>query len=142
MDLDKVSSVLNWPTPQNLKEVRGFLGLTGYYRCFIRDYGKMAQPITTLLKKEQGGEFCWSNNAQATFQCLQSAMTLASVLTTPDFTQPLVIECDTSGIGIGVVLMQENNPIAFFSKSLAERWWGKSAYEKELMALAMAIQHW
>ena len=99
----------------------------------------MAQPLTTLLKKEQGGEFCWSSNAQAAFQRLQSTMTLAPMLTTPDFTQPFVIECDASGTGIGVVLMQENNPIAFFSKSLAERWWGKSVYEKELMALAMAI---
>ena len=102
----------------------------------------MAQPLTTLMKKEQGGEFRRSNNAQVAFQCLQSAMTSAPVLTTPDLTQPFVMECDASGIGIGVVLMQEKKPIAFFSESLAERWWEKSAYEKELIALAMAIQHW
>ena len=66
-------------------------------------------------------------------------MTSALVLTTPDFAQPLVIECDASGTDVGAVLMQENKLIAFFSKSLAERWWGKSAYEKEMIALAMAI---
>ena len=121
MDPDKVSSVLNWPTPRNLKDVRGFLGLMGYYRRFIRDYGKMAQPLTALLKKEQGGEFRWSSNAQVAFQRLQFSMTLALVLTTPYFTQPFVIECDASGTGIRIVLMQENKPIAFFSKSLAER---------------------
>ena len=52
MDPTKVSSVLQWPTLKNLKEVRGFLGLIGYFQCFIRDYGRLVQPLTTLLKKE------------------------------------------------------------------------------------------
>ena len=118
------------------------MGLIGYYRRFIKDYGKIAQPLTTLLKKEHSTGFDWNKEAQASFHRLQLAMTSASVLVAPDFTLAFVRECDVSNIGVGAVLMQSDRPIAYFSKSLAERWWGKSAYEKELMALAMAIQHW
>ena len=60
MDPNKVSSVLKWLTQQNLKGVRGFLGLTSYYRRFIKDYGKIAQPLTTLLKKEHSTGFDWN----------------------------------------------------------------------------------
>ena len=122
--------------------MQGFLALISYYRCFIKNYERIAQPLTDLLKKEQAVEFRWADDAQATFQQLQTAITSAPVLATPNFTRDFVIECDASRTGVGVVPMQSHRPIAVFSKSLAERWWGKSAYEKELMALAMAIQHW
>ena len=61
MDSSKVTCMLNWPYPKNVKEVRGFLRLTSYYRRFIKDYGIIAQPLTALLKKNS---FSWSNDAQ------------------------------------------------------------------------------
>ena len=94
------------------------------------------------MKKEQAIEFRWTDDAQAPFQQLRTAITSAPMFATPNFTQDFVIECDASGTGVGVVFMQSNRPIAIFSKSLAKRWWGKSAYENELMALSMEIQHW
>lgn len=142
MDPSKVGAILQWPTPTSLRGLRGFLGLTGYYRRFIRDYGKIAAPLTALLKKE--GQKCWewTTKAEDAFQALKKALTSAPVLRMPDFSMPFEIECDASGRGLGAVLMQDRQPVAYFSKGLSGRIISKSAYEKELMALVLAVQHW
>ncbi|XP_052728408.1 transposon Tf2-1 polyprotein isoform X1 [Vigna angularis] len=139
MDAEKVSAVKEWERPKTLKGLRGFLGLMGYYRKFVKDYGKIAKPLTELLKK---GGFVWNDKAEEAWENLKEAMTTAPVLSLPDFRQPFHIECDASGRGVGAVLMQNKKPIAYFSKALSERTLSKSIYEKELMALVMAIQHW
>ncbi|MCH83302.1 transposon Tf2-1 polyprotein, partial [Trifolium medium] len=139
VDPGKVISVLHWPQPKNVKGVRGFLGLTGYYRKFIRDYGKLARPLTDLTKKDG---FKWGEKAQQAFDELKRKLTSAPVLALPDFTKSFVIECDASGGGIGAILMQDKKPIAYFSKALGVRNLTKSAYEKELMAVVLAVQHW
>ncbi|KZV56866.1 peroxidase 64 [Dorcoceras hygrometricum] len=139
VDKKKVESVEAWPIPTNIKGLRGFLGLSGYYRKFIRDYGKVAKPLTELLKK---GSFAWNNEANAAFEELKHRLTTAPVLKLPNFEEEFVVECDASGRGIGAVLAQGGRPIAFYSKALAERALGKSTYEKELMALVLAVRHW
>jgi hypothetical protein len=139
VDTNKVKSVLNWPQPKNVKGVRGFLGLTGYYRKFIRDYGRVAKPLTELTKKEG---FKWGEEAQHAFEELKRKLTTTPVLALPDFSKDFMIECDASGSGVGAILMQEKRPIAYFSKALGVRSLTKSAYEKELMAVVLAIQHW
>ncbi|GAU27744.1 hypothetical protein TSUD_215550 [Trifolium subterraneum] len=139
VDPNKVLSVTNWPTPRNVKGVRGFLGLTGYYRKFIKDYGKVAKPLTDMTKKDA---FVWGVKAQEAFDTLKRNLTTAPVLALPDFTKDFIIECDASGGGIGAILMQDKRPVAYFSKALGIRNLTKSAYEKELMAVVLAIQHW
>nr|KYP53272.1 Retrovirus-related Pol polyprotein from transposon 297 family [Cajanus cajan] len=119
--------------------VRGFLGLTGYYRKFIRDYGKISKPLTVLTKKNG---FFWSSEAQKAFELLKDKMTTGPVLALPDFSKEFIIESDASGLGVGAILMQAGFPITYFSKALGERSLTKSTYEKELMAVALAIQHW
>ncbi|MCH80279.1 Ty3/gypsy retrotransposon protein, partial [Trifolium medium] len=139
VDPSKIVGVLQWPQPKNVKGVRGFLGLTGYYRKFIKDYGKIAKPLTELTKKDG---FRWNKETQVAFDVLKQKLTTAPLLALPDFTKKFVIECDASGTGIGAILMQDKRPVAYFSKALGVRNLSKSAYEKELMAVVLAIQHW
>ncbi|MCI10617.1 RNA-directed DNA polymerase (Reverse transcriptase), partial [Trifolium medium] len=116
VDPDKIKCVTAWPTPKNVKGVRGFLGLTGYYRKFIKDYGKIAQPLTELTKKDG---FLWGRAANEAFEQLKIIMTTSPVLSLPNFDLPFEVECDAAGRGIGAVLMQQKKPIAFFSKALS-----------------------
>lgn len=118
MDKAKVEAVLAWPQPRSVRAVRGFLGLAGYYRRFIRNYGAIATPLTKLLRKEA---FQWTAEATAAFQALQRALTTAPVLQLPDFACAFVVECDASGSGFGAVLHQGGGPIAFFSLQIAPR---------------------
>lgn len=136
MDKSKVQAVLDWPIPKNLKQLRGFLGLTGYYRRFIRSYATIANPLTNLLKKES---FRWSMEAETAFNNLKQALTTAPVLILPDFSQPFVLETDASGTGIGAVISQGGHPIAFFSKKLAPRMQLQSAYIREFHAITAAL---
>jgi hypothetical protein len=138
-DPSKLEAMATWPLPHNVKSLRGFLGLTGYYRKFIRNYGSLAAPLTSLLKKNA---FHWTPSATTAFQSLKQAMLLPPVLRLPDFNQPFVIECDASGSGLGAVLMQDRQPIAFLSKALKGRALLLSTYEKELLSLVTAVQHW
>ncbi|KAL6550581.1 hypothetical protein OROMI_021069 [Orobanche minor] len=139
MDPNKIRSIIDWPTPPNVKSVCGFLGLTGYYRKFIKSYGKVAQPLTELTKKDN---FSWGPSQQLAFDQLKTCMTTAPVLALPNFELPFEIECDASGCGIGAVLMQNRRAISYFSKALSAATLNKSAHDKEIMALALAIQHW
>jgi hypothetical protein len=138
-DPSKIKAMVEWPFPKFLKALRGFLGLTGYYRKFIRGYGSIAAPLTQMLRKNS---FAWTVAAQAAFEALKQAMTQAPVLALPNFSQPFIIECDASGVGVGAVLMQENRPIAFLSQALKGKALHMSTYEKELFPLVTAVHKW
>ncbi|KAL0374355.1 UNVERIFIED_CONTAM: Transposon Ty3-G Gag-Pol polyprotein [Sesamum radiatum] len=138
-DPQKVQCMKNWPAPTTVKALRGFLGLTGYYRKFIKGYGVISKPLTTLLKKDG---FLWNEEAEIAFNKLKEVMCTAPVLALPDFTKPFVVETDACGKGIGAVLMQEGRPIAYLSKALAAKNLGLSTYEKEFLALLLSVTKW
>jgi hypothetical protein len=139
VDPKKIEAMQDWPHPKTLKSLRGFLVLTGYYCKFVKNYGKIAAPLTALLKNNS---FTWTLAATQVFQTLKMAMCTTPVLALPDFTKTFVLECDASGKGIGVVLMQKGRPLAFTSKQLSERNLGKSIYEKEMLVILHVIDLW
>jgi hypothetical protein len=118
VDPEKIKAITEWPKPKNISKLRGFLGLTGYYRIFIKNYAHLTTPFSNLLKKNS---FKWDNSAQECFETLKRVMSSTHVLTTPDFAKPFVVEYDASGIGIATILMQDGHPIAFESRKLNKK---------------------
>jgi hypothetical protein len=118
---------------------QSFLRPDRVLRRFIQGYGIIYKPLFDALKKDG---FIWATSQEEAFQKLIQVMSTPPVLTLPDFTQPFVLEADASGNGIGAVLMQRGQPIAFFSKTLGPKAAGASTYEKEAMAILEALKKW
>jgi len=139
-DPTKVQDILNWPTPQSVRDVRGFLGLAGYYRKFVQNFGLLSKPLTNLLKK--GELFVWTSIHDEAFLLLKKALSSTPVLALPDFTKTFVIETDASDKGIGAVLLQDGHPLAYVSRALGPKNQMLSTYEKECLAILLAVDHW
>jgi hypothetical protein len=139
VDPKNIEAMQDWPHPKTLKILHGFLGLTGYYRKFVKNYGKITAPLTALLKKNS---FTWTPVATQAFQTLKMAMCTTPILTLLDFTKNFVLECDASGKGICDVLMQEDRPLAFTNKQLSKRNLAKSIYEKEMLVIMHVVDLW
>ena len=136
---DKVAAMLAWPIPTSPTTLHDFLGLTSFYSKFIKRYAAIALPLTSLLRKDQ---FCWSPEAQQAFQHLKQVMTQAPILATPNFLLPFTIETDKSGYAKGVVLLQEDHPIAYYSKVLCPQLQRASTYVSELHAITSSVKKW
>jgi hypothetical protein len=136
-DPRKTLAMVQWPTPTNVTELKGFLGLTGYYQKFVKNYGLLAKPLTNVLKKKQ---FSWDAAAQIAFDNLKARMTSTPVLALLDFSEQFIVETDASDVGLGAVLMQNEKPITFLSKPLSLPNKFLSIYEKEFLPLIMVVE--
>lgn len=108
-DPSKVAAVVDWPTPTTVTQLRGFLGLSGYYRRFVKDFYPIARPLHDILKKNN---FHWTPLQDTAFQALKQALVTAPVLALLVFLAPFVLETDAFGIGLGAVIMQNGRAIA------------------------------
>nr|GEW56293.1 hypothetical protein [Tanacetum cinerariifolium] len=131
-DPSKIEAIQKWPIPSTLKQLRGFLDLTGYYRRFIKYYASISQPLVALTKKYA---FKWNPSAELAYHKLKEAMIKALVLALPNFEQEFVVETDASGKEIGAVLCQNGHPIAYWSKTLSAKHQALLTYEKEFLGV-------
>jgi hypothetical protein len=139
-DPRKVEVIQNWPIPRCVKDVRSFLGMAGYYRKFVAQFGIISKPLTALLKKDN--LFVWTDQTNQSFMALKEALARAPVLALPNFTKTFTVETDASGGGIGAVLQQDGHPIAYISRALGPKNLGLSTYEKECLAILFAVEQW
>lgn len=135
----KIQAIRQWPSPKSFKALRSFLGLAGFYRCFIQGYASITTPLTTLLTCKN---FDWPPSTQLAFDQLKIAVSSDPVLRLPDFSILFVLEMDASGIGMGVVLTQKGHPIAFFSKAFSPKLLQASTYVRELATITVAVKKW
>ncbi|WVZ52210.1 hypothetical protein U9M48_003292 [Paspalum notatum var. saurae] len=129
VDPSKVEDVLNWKQPQTVTEIRSFLCLAGYYRHFIKDFSKIAKPMT-------------ASKCEEAFGTLKKLLTSAPILAQPNITNPFDVYCDASGSGLGCVLMQEGRVIAYASCQLRKHEVNYPTHDLELLAVVYALKKW
>jgi len=140
VDPEKIKSIQEWQTPQNVGDVRSFHGLASFYKRFVPNFSSLASPLNELVKKDT--PFFWMEKHEKAFQRLKSQFTNAPILDLPNFSKTFELECDALGVGIGVMLLQGRPPITYFSEKLHGATLNYPTYEKELYALVRALQTW
>ena len=136
-DTDKVKAVTDWVKPMSVKEVRSFLGLTGYYRKFVPKYSSIASPLTNLTKDDI--VFEWTEECQEAFDNLKVKLTTAPILGYPNYELPFILETDASLKGLGAVLSQKhegvNYVVAYASRKLSGAEFNDSNYSSMKLEL-------
>jgi hypothetical protein len=140
VDPSKVKDILEWKPPTTIHQVRSFLGLASYYCRFILDFSKIVKPITILLKNDT--KFDWSSKCNEAFEQLKVLLTTAPVLAQPDIEKPFDVYYDTSGSGLGCVLMQEGRVIAYASRQLRRHEEHYLTHDMELATVVHALKIW
>ena len=140
---DQHKAVQDFPIPTTKKEVRSFLGLTGYYRRFMPDYAANAVPLTELTRKSAPNKVQWNNTCQDAFEKLKKLLCSQPVLWSPNFSKEFILQTDASDYGIGAVLSQFDaegidHPVAYYSGKLLPREQRYSTVEKECLAIKLA----
>jgi hypothetical protein len=116
LDPTKFEAIMEWPTSTNVQEVRGFMGLVGYYRHFVEGFSKISNPIRELQKKNK--KFVWAEKCVKEFQKLKELLTTTPILKVPDMDKELLVCMDASKEGLVGVLIQEGRVITYISRKL------------------------
>lgn len=149
VDPIKTETIQNYPIPKTLKELRSFLGLTGYYRKFIKGYAKIVKPLTIHLRGENGQigknhsakvSIKLDNAAIDAFEMVKQKLCEQIELYQPCFDKPFELTTDASNFSVGAVLSQGRHPIMFISRTLNETEQNYATNEKELLAIVWALQ--
>lgn len=141
--LGKVEAIQSFPVPTTKKKLRGFLGLVGWYRKFVPHFADKAVVLNGLIKASAPSKVHWTDECDRAFRDLKEAVCTHSVLHSPDFEKPFILQTDASGVGLGAVLLQEvegeRRPVVFLSRKLLDRETRYSTVEKECLAMKWAI---
>jgi len=141
-DPEKIRVVAEWPVPISIKEVRSFLGLSGYYRRFVKGYADIAAPLHALLKKDQA--FYWNEKTQKAFEMLRDALSSPPILAMPNDTGTFILDTDACDQTIGAVLSQVQDGvekvIAYASRTLDKREMNYCITRKELLAIVHSLK--
>ncbi|KAF8639129.1 hypothetical protein AX16_010363, partial [Volvariella volvacea WC 439] len=145
MDQRKLEGIQQWPKPNNVKEVRAFLGFCNFYRQFITHYVEVAKPLHNLTKKDV--PFKWGVESQEAFETLKNLFLSKPILLAPDTNKPFLVETDASKIATGGVLKQQDtngdwHPVAYLSQSLDPAQSNYQIYDQELLAIIRTLQAW
>lgn len=121
---EKLTKMLKIPIPTSKKQVRSLLGLLGYYRRFVHNFATLSAPLTEIIRMN-ANPFKWANECQAALEKLQNILNNAPVLLLPDCSKPFVLRCDASSVGLGAVLLQNQDtflhPVCYASRKLLDR---------------------
>lgn len=142
----KINAIRNFQTPRTKKDVRAFVGLTGYYRRFIPQFAALSARMTDLTKKDLHNKVTWTAQLEEDFRKLKELLTVKPILQCPDYDQPFLLQTDASERGIGAVLSQrdendQEHPVAYYSRKLLPREQRYSTVEKECLGIINALKH-
>ncbi|KAJ4953830.1 hypothetical protein NE237_030662 [Protea cynaroides] len=140
VDPSKIEAIVKWEAPKSFAEIRSFLGLAGYYRRFVEDYSRIVVPLTSLTKK--GEKFVWTEKCEKSFQTLKARLISAPILTILIPGQPFILYTDASGLGLGCVLMQGEQVIAYASRQLKTHEKNYPTHDLELTTVVHAVKIW
>ncbi|MCO5600106.1 hypothetical protein L7F22_054214 [Adiantum nelumboides] len=138
VDLEKIKDIVEWPQLSSVSEVRGFIGITGWYRIFVKDYALIAAPLTGLLKK--GMRIDWKAEHEASFTELKGYLVSSPILKLLDFSKEFDVVTDASGLALGRVLTQEGWPVAYTSRKLRDHEKNYPTHDLELLAVIHALK--
>ena len=141
MDPDKVQAILNWPIPKNAYEVRSFHGLASFYRNFMKNFSQICAPLIDTFRGSRQ-PFKWTEATDRNFKLLKKKIIEKHILALPNFDKVFQVETYASGITVGVVLSQEERPVAYFSEKLNEAKQKYSSYDKELYVVVQDLKKW
>ena len=150
MDLAKVKGMADWPPPQNVMDIRSFLGFMGFYCYFIPNYSLIARPMIQLTQKNI--PFNWDSNCTHAFEHLKSIMCAKPILQQPDYTKAFFLATDASAYGVGAILSQEGElnprtnkpmlcPVAYYSNTFTLTEQNYDIYEQEFLGVLKALKH-
>ena len=143
VDPKKTDKVKDWPTPENIDDVRSFLGLATYFRKFVPNFANLAAPMYLMMRK--GAEWSWSKAADDGFHAIKLALISPPCLAIPnlrDDAPPFYVHTDASITGLGAILMQEERPCAYESRKLIPAEVNYATGEQELLAVVHALRVW
>ncbi|CAF3794553.1 unnamed protein product [Rotaria sordida] len=150
-DPDQLRAVREYPVPTKLKAVRSFLGLTSYYRRFIKNYATIAEPLLALTRNSDSKSFQWTQACQDAFELLRQRLIEAPIISYPRFDQPFILQLDASDVGISAILAQKlvdndnvtrEHVIAYASRTLSSTERKYNATERECLAIIYGCNYY